>query len=65
MNEIVSPKRNALCSKHILSLIFINSVGLPVDQINTIKWIESWIKSGKIIATEENCPKIMKVVEKN
>jgi len=65
MNEIVSPKRNTLSSEHISSLIFINAVGPPVEKINTTKWIESWIKKGKRLATEENCPKRRKIAEEN
>jgi len=65
MNEIVSPKRNTLSSEHISSLIFINAVGPPVEKINTIKWIESWIKKRKRLATEENCPKRIKIAEEN
>jgi len=65
MNEVVSPKRNTLSFEHISSLIFINAVGPPVEKINTTKWIESWIKKGKRLATEENCPKRIKIAEEN
>lgn len=62
MNEIVSPKRNTLSSEHISSLIFINAVGPPVEKINTTKWR---INKGKRLATEENCPKRIKIAEEN
>lgn len=62
MNEIVSPKINALSSEHISSFIFINFVSQLIDEINTIKRIESWIKSGKKIATEENYSKRIKKI---
>ncbi|KAL4121433.1 hypothetical protein QTP88_013947 [Uroleucon formosanum] len=65
MNEIVSQKKNTLGSEHISSLMFINAVGPPVEKINTTKWIESWIKKGKRLATEENCPKRIKIAEEN
>jgi len=32
INEIVSPKKNVLSSEHILSLIYINAVGPPVEK---------------------------------
>lgn len=48
MNEIVSPKRNTLTSELIISsLIYINSVGPPVEKINTTKWIEYWVTKTK------------------
>ncbi|KAL4123382.1 hypothetical protein QTP88_015578 [Uroleucon formosanum] len=65
MNEIVSPKRNTLSSEHISSLKFINAVGPPVEKIHTTKWIESWVKKGKRLATEEKCPKRIKIAEEN
>lgn len=37
-NEIVSPKRNLL-SDHVSSLIFINCVEPPIEQISTTQWI--------------------------
>jgi hypothetical protein len=37
----------------------------PIDKINTTKWIESWVKKGKRIGDEENCPKRIKITEEN
>lgn len=47
--------RVPLRDQHISSLIFINCVGLLVDQINPTKWIEYWFKKGKRTADEKNC----------
>lgn len=57
MNNIVEPKRNALSSKHISSLMFINCVGPPLHLFKPNPYIQSWIRNGRRNADELCCPK--------
>lgn len=57
MNNIVTSKRNALTADHISSLVFINCVGPPIKFFKSLKYVQSWIKSGKRTADYINCPK--------
>ncbi|KAE9522688.1 hypothetical protein AGLY_016910 [Aphis glycines] len=57
MNNILTPKRNALSSKHLCSLLFINCVGPPVKLFIPSPYIHTWISNGRRIADEVCCPK--------
>jgi len=57
MNNILTPKRNALSSKHLSSLLFINCFGPPIKLFIPSPYVHSWISNGRIIADEVCCPK--------
>jgi len=57
MNNILTPKRNALSSKHLSSLLFINCVGPPIKLFIPSPYLHYWISNGLRIADEVCCPK--------
>jgi len=57
MNNILTPKRNALSSKHLCSLLFKNCVGPTVKLFIPIPYVYTWISNGRRIADEVCCQK--------
>jgi len=51
------PIRNALTSEHLVSLVFINCVGPPIQLFKPEEYVMSWIKLGKWNAEETRCSK--------
>ncbi|KAL4147958.1 hypothetical protein QTP88_002271 [Uroleucon formosanum] len=57
MNNILTPKRTALSSKHLSSLLFINCVRPPLKLFIPSPYVHTWISNGRRNADEVCCPK--------
>lgn len=63
MNNILEPKRNALSTQHLSSLMLINCVGPPVHLFKPILYVKSWIRSGRRNADNVCCPQRKEIKE--
>lgn len=57
MNEIHTEKRNKLMIARSSGLIFISSVGPPVQMLNPVPYVKSWLRKGRRSADETACRK--------
>ncbi|KAJ1178017.1 hypothetical protein NDU88_003267 [Pleurodeles waltl] len=55
MNDLLTPKRNSICTNRLSSLLFLKCVGPPIQRFEPLPYVKTWLQLGRRSADETAC----------